>query len=1210
MSGQPKFLQSVRFRFPFYVLFPVVVVILLTALALFSILGQRTLETRSRGYQRQTRNLANNVKLVLSGVERVAAVAALEIKPDLSSAELYSDLEAILHANPDLQGIAVERPPLSLYVGRNQEGGMIRLDSPQGLDWQSLEQIWGHPHASLAQADELVVRYTVAQRQEGKVLAKVTVEYPLGQLEATLKRLAPTTANILLVDTRGDTLLGSDGTDPSPDWVRFLQMVARRGEGILQIKGQAGTSLAAYAPIGGTTWGLGLWTPLDVLLRESNLRNTWVLGSQVGLALVLMFFIGWVTDWLTRPLLQLTADIKLLSQGQSPAAPAVHRRDEIGQLARAFYEMSQVLRTREEKIRDLESQRFQHLVANVPGVVYRLNCASDRLEFVSDAVLALTELPPSAFLTDRSLREFVAPEDRQRVQETLTASVRAGHPWRLDYRIITLAGQVHWVEERGRATYARDGSPQFLDGILQDISDRKDLENQLRRAELEANAANQAKSDFLANMSHEIRTPMNAIIGLTHLALQTELNGKQRDYLSKVNRSAQNLLEIINEILDFSKIEAGQMSVENVDFRLDEVLDGVVNLLALRASEKSLEFFLLPDPAIPSHLLGDPLRISQVLVNLTANALKFTENGQVVVRTHCLERQGEVLRVKFAVTDSGIGMTPEQIDRVFRSFSQADSSTTRKFGGTGLGLSICKRLVELMGGEIGVESQPAQGSTFFFTIPLTISPEPHSQEEDGVRTPPSLQGLKVLVVDDNAMARSIMCELLESLSFVVTTVASGSEALSELAKSPDYAVVLMDWKMPRMSGIETSKVIRQNHPKGKGPAIIMVTNYGREETRAQAQKLELDGYLVKPVTPSQLFDSIAAALAPETLRSRGADKATPGQALLGTNILLVEDNAINQQVARELLEAAGACVQVANHGQAALEILARTSFDAVLMDVQMPVMGGYEATAEIRKNPQWSKLPVIAMTAHALAGDRQRCLDAGMSDHISKPIDPDLLVSTVARWMKGESAAVFESGATSRFEVWNQGAGLRRVGGNQGLYGRLLRDFRSQFADSPQQFAALLEARDRQGLKQFGHSLAGVAGNLGLDEISSLSRRLELNEDWLESGQLVEQLKVAFENVWQALPDDPPEAVASAPVDMEPDSDSLPQLQELSRLLKSGDPGAEALLPLLGHLFQGEDVAMLWKRLASQVESFDLDKASGTLREIEERLGISLEDSP
>jgi len=1206
MSGQPQLLQSIRFRFPFYVLFPVVAVILLTALTLFTILGQRTLETRSRGYQRQTIALANNVKLVLSGVERVAAVTAVEIKPNLSSAQLYQDLEAILRANPDLQGVAVERPPLSLYVGRHQER-LIRLDSPKDLDWQSLERMWGHPRPSLAQRDELVVCYTVAQRSESKVLAKVTVEFPLDQLHATLQRLAPSTANVVMVDTRGELLLGAD---PSPEHQGFVKMVASGRDSAWQIDTQAGRALAASSPIGGTTWSVGLWTPLDVLLRESNLRNTWVLGSQVGLALVLMVFIGWVTDWLTRPLIQLTADIKLLSQGKSPTAPEVERQDEIGQLARAFYEMSQVLRTREEKIRDLESQRFQHLVANVPGVVYRLNCATDQLEFVSDAVLALTDLPPSAFLSTRSLREFIAPEDRDRVQETMTECIRTGHPWRLDYRLLTLAGQLRWVEERGRATYTADGNPQFLDGILQDISERKDLENQLRKAELEANAANQAKSDFLANMSHEIRTPMNAIIGLTHLALRTDLTSKQRDYLSKVNRSAQNLLEIINEILDFSKIEAGQMSVEKVDFRLEEVLDGVVNLLALRASEKNLELFLLPDPAIPSHLLGDPLRISQVLVNLTANALKFTEQGQVVVRTHGLEREGDVLWVKFAVTDSGIGMTPEQIEQVFRSFSQADSSTTRKFGGTGLGLSICKRLVELMGGKIAVESQPGQGSTFYFTLPLGISSQPPRPEEDRVGTAPSLQGLRVLVVDDNATARSIMCELLESLSFVVTTVASGAEALSELERCPDYAVILMDWKMPHMSGIEASRVIRQNHPEGKRPVIIMVTNYGREETRAQAHKIGLDGYLVKPVTPSQLFDSIAAALVPGSTANRLVVPSGPRQALRGKKILLVEDNAINQQVARELLEAAGGQVQVASHGQAALEILASSPFDAVLMDVQMPVMGGYEATAEIRKNPAWSKLPVIAMTAHALAGDRQRCLDAGMSDHISKPIDPDLLIGTVARWLDdaGEGTAALEPPSSTPPQVWNQLAGLRRVGGNQVLYERLLRDFRSQFSDSPQQFSALLAQQDRQGLKQFGHSLAGVAGNLGLDEVSSLSRLLELNEDWPQSAKLVEQLDLAFARVWEVLPKDKAPQAAS-PSKLQPVGDNLPQLQHLGRLLESGDPSAEELLPALGPLFQGEPTADLWKRLVSQVESFDLDKASGTLRELEHRLGLSLEDS-
>ncbi len=660
----------------------------------------------------------------------------------------------------------------------------------------------------------------------------------------------------------------------------------------------------------------------------------------------------------------------------------------------------------------------------------------------------------------------------------------------------------------------------------------------------------------------------------------------------------------------------GQMSLESVDFRLDEVLDGVLNLFAVRASEKAVELFLVPDPEMPSHLIGDPLRISQVLVNFASNAIKFTQEGEIVVRTKVLERSENSVLVRFSVTDSGIGLTPDQVGRIFRSFSQADSSTTRKFGGTGLGLTICKRLVELMDGEIGVESEPGKGSTFFCNVPLGISSGPAlpltlaSQLE--------LRGRKVLVVDDNAMARSIMLELLESLRFEVQTVSSGQEAISVLQDDPDFAVVLMDWKMPRMSGIEASQAIRQIFPKGQGPAIIMVTNYGRDETRVQAQKLDLEGYLVKPVTPSQLFDSIAGALAdlepgqtaepsknfePKRATSSASEASTPNPTqLLGKRVLLVEDNAINQQVASELLEKSGALVTVAGNGLQALEMLATHSVDAVLMDVQMPVMGGYEATARIRENPIWSELPIIAMTAHALAGDRDRCLEAGMNDHISKPIDPAVLIHTLDRWLNGSPAVdlVEQESPPADFAVLDSRSGLRRVGGNKVLYYRLLNEFEIQFRDIGER----LELCEPDEVKPLAHSVAGVASNLGVTLLSKLARQLELN-----GGQTaLQELKAAVPTTMEEIRDflkDAPQLVSENVISKEIPIDVVRQLH---RLLLAGDPTAESLLPHLKGSLSGGAGDIHWQRLVARIENFDLEEGAATLVELTKILGIPMEE--
>jgi signal transduction histidine kinase/DNA-binding response OmpR family regulator/HPt (histidine-containing phosphotransfer) domain-containing protein len=635
----------------------------------------------------------------------------------------------------------------------------------------------------------------------------------------------------------------------------------------------------------------------------------------------------------------------------------------------------------------------------------------------------------------------------------------------------------------------------------------------LKTARSVADKASRAKSEFVANMSHEIRTPMNAIVGMLYLMHQTNLTDRQSDYVIKMQAAAKTLLSIINEILDFSKIEAGRLEIEATSFRLSTVMDHLADIANDGASNHDIELVLRLSKEVPDTLIGDPFRLGQVLLNLTSNAVKFTEHGEVVISVEAVQITESAAKLRFSVRDTGIGMSPEQLARLFTPFTQADSSTSRRYGGSGLGLTITRQLVELMGGRLDIESEAGIGTLCSFTLRFYRSFDLVADLPADAR---DLSSCRALVVDDLESSRQSLREILSMFGIRVTDVASGGDAVAELVRAAEmeqapYDIVLLDWKMPEMDGFETARVIKSDLRLKTPPLVIMVTAYGREQVLRQAEDLNLEGILIKPVSPSVLLDTLYDVLGTGYKRPRDIAlmrDLIPGMARLrGSRILLVEDNAINQQIAREILESAGIVVDVASTGNQAVARLSDPAhrYDAVLMDIHMPMMDGYEATRLIRTQSANRDLPIIAMTADAMAQDRERCLEVGMNDHIAKPVDVERLFSTLRRWIRKAGDA---SQPTENVEITAKPAiasidfpdglpgidvaqGLSRVNGRAQLFLQLLKAFASENAGDSTAIAEALEAGNMDTVRYLVHNMKGIAGNLGACHLASAATALE-----------------------------------------------------------------------------------------------------------------------
>lgn len=654
-----------------------------------------------------------------------------------------------------------------------------------------------------------------------------------------------------------------------------------------------------------------------------------------------------------------------------------------------------------------------------------------------------------------------------------------------------------------------------------DITALKKAEQIATFARLEAEEANEAKSAFLANMSHEIRTPMNAIMGMTRLCLRTELTERQKNLLDGVDGASKVLLGILDDILDFSKIESGKLDIEKIAFDLNDVLGNVANVIALRADEKNIEF-VINDNHVPNRLMGDPLRLQQVLTNLTSNAVKFTDSGEVVVSVKLLSRNGGQGYFRFSVQDTGIGLSEEQQSRLFESFTQADVSTTRKYGGTGLGLAISKQLVELMSGRIGVHSKAGRGSDFFFDLPLEIISE-FDHVSDAERE--NSGKYRVLIVDDNEVCRTIEEKIISSFGYQSRSVASGEEALAILCDAQEaFDVVLMDWDMPGIDGLEASRRIRQ-HFKSKAPAIVLVTGVSNEKIYDEAGSFGIDGFVVKPVNRDVLQHVVLKSL--DTISKR--EKQWPplldhqllgdGQEIEQVTLLVVEDNDINQFVIKESLEHLGYVVVLANNGQEAVERVKTQAFDAVLMDLQMPVMDGFRATELIREEFPKSELPIIAMTANVLQKHQARCIEVGMNDHLSKPIQGEVLQEVLSRWAAKPLGAGWEASATSTqdFPLEIPGIdvafGLRQFRQNRTDFVEMLVKFKRDFGGIVEQIDKSVEHFDSEKAQSLAHRLKGVSGNLGLVELSNVAAKIESEVEATGRIKHIEELVAALEQV-------------------------------------------------------------------------------------------------
>ncbi len=877
---------------------------------------------------------------------------------------------------------------------------------------------------------------------------------------------------------------------------------------------------------------------LQKALARTLLTNATAILVLTSILLTVLLLV--IRKSVIKPLQYVEQYADHISLGKAPAAmEQVSLSRELWTTMNALDAMVAGLRRAEAEYRSLFENALEGIYRfSLEGKILTVNTAMCRLLGFED---------PEALLRHSPIAWEYLLFDEQRIW-TLETLKEHGKVTNYEVAFRRKDGQTVWCLVNGRLVIDPDGGPPVVEGLATDITDRRSAQAQLaqlnrnledriheRTADLEAanlelqkamrqaDAANKAKGDFLARMSHEIRTPLNAVIGLTNLALKTQLSDTQRNYLFKVRDSANHLLHVINDILDFSKIEAGKFSLTPGNFLLNQLFDELGDMFEVRAAEKQIELSLMIGKSVPLALVGDVVRLRQVLINLIGNAIKFTEQGNVSLKATVEPKEirgnQEHITLHFSVRDSGIGIPIEQQQMLFSPFTQAEGAMTRRYGGTGLGLTISKRLVSLMGGDIRVESEQGKGSTFSFSVILGLQ---HEGEQRTLTPPPDLQGKRALIVDDNEAARLIYAEMVDSFSLRQNVAESGQDAIDELvaahAQKDPYSLVLLDWRMEGLNGIETARKIRDLSGLSPQPIILLTTMYGRDAffQRMATEEKAIDGLLHKPLNSSELFNAIMESfdsresVVPRKRQRVSQDFSSEVAFIAGARVLLVEDNLINQEVATIILNGAGLRVEIASNGREALEKLSALDeeqqqwYDAVLMDVQMPEMDGNEATRIIRRNERWKELPIIAMTAHALKGDRETCLEAGMNDFVAKPIEEDALFQALLRWIKPrkqmegsadlssssgqEGGPPLERASGSGLDIT---AGLERFKGNIRVYFNMLKHFEETGREADPAIRDEIASGAYVEAERRVHSIKGISGNLGLDEVYAASLALD-----------------------------------------------------------------------------------------------------------------------
>lgn len=883
-------------------------------------------------------------------------------------------------------------------------------------------------------------------------------------------------------------------------------------------------------------------------------RVFWISWAVIILMTLLVGSIGMIiAHKIVHPIQVLKSAATRIANRESITTIDVHSKDELGDLARDMESMAAAIQAymaqqqqAEAEVRELNSQlerRVEERTAELQKATETLRVEAEERKWEEERYRSLVEAttaivwntpasgefeseqPEWSAFTGQSFHELkgwgwldaVHPDDRPNTAAVWSNAVANRSLYEVEHRLRRFDGTYCHMLVRAVPILGEDNEIREWVGIHTDIDDRKRAEVVLREAKEAAESANKAKSGFLANMSHEIRTPMNGIIGMTELALDTELTAEQREFLEMVKSSADYLLAVINDILDFSKIEAGKLDLDPIDFNLREHLDDTVTTLALKAHTKGLELACHVLSDVPDALIGDPGRLRQIIVNLIGNAVKFTGEGEVVVRVEKDEQTDDDVCIHFSVKDTGIGIPSEKLGALFQAFSQVDSSTTRKYGGTGLGLAISSQLVRKMGGRIWVESEEDQGSTFHFTARFGLSKSPPPRQVPLELS--KIQGLRILVVDDNATNRRILEEILSNWGLEPTVVARGGEALDTMETAHNsgepFGIVLLDNMMPEMDGFMLAEEILKR-PDLQASTMMMLSSADRHENAERCRELGLTAYMSKPVKRAELLNAIMTAIEGESTQTEKTATSRPRihTSHRSVHVLLAEDNTVNQKLAMKLLEKRGHQVLVAGNGKEAIQALGKQAFDIVLMDVQMPEMDGFEATQTIRKREQETggRIPIIAMTAHAMKGDRERCLEAGMDGYISKPLQPSELFEAIEGFAKrrareqgtpptretahsGQAAPANSPVTTPVMErtdpLFDRVQAMETVDGDFELIKEIIGAFLEEYPGLMDTIQNAIAAGDPTSLGRAAHSLKGAASALAATPVIEAAQKLE-----------------------------------------------------------------------------------------------------------------------